>query len=106
MSWEHPVLREFTAHDALLWYNLSNWPRPHAGSPVVRVEYFSAEAAVRILAMAGITTIRTLGIDGGSTYAPDFQDKKPFRGGHTSFDIQNKPIQATVQEFGLDLQPL
>jgi hypothetical protein len=103
---ESPVLRSFEARERLLWYNLSTWRKAHEDSPVVKVAYFSAEAAVRLLAMAGVKVIRTLGIDGGNRYADQFKHIAPFRGGHATFDLQNKPIMDTVREFGLDYAPL
>lgn len=103
---EHPVLRDFEAQGRLLWYNLSTGKRPRLGSPTVLVNFFSAEAVVRLLAMAGVKKIRTLGVDGGKTYAQAFKDIQPFRGGHTTFDYQNGPIQKTVNEFHLDYAPL
>jgi hypothetical protein len=103
---ESAVLRSFEAQGRLLWYNLSTWEKPHEGSPVVKVGYFSAEAAVRLLAIAGVKVIRTLGIDGGNRYAGEFKDIAPFRGGHVTFDHQNQPIMNTVREFGVDYAPL
>lgn len=103
---ERADLRSFDSRGRLLWYNCSTGEAPRAGSPRVPVALFSAEAAVRILAMAGVKTIRTLGIDGGNKYASSFKDITPFRGGHTTFDGQNKYIQATVDKFKLDYRPL
>jgi hypothetical protein len=42
--------------------------------PVVPVTYFSAEAALGLLVGAGVQTVRSLGVDGGTTYAADFAD--------------------------------
>lgn len=103
---ETPVLRDFDLRGHLLWYNLSSWPKPHDASPVVKVGWFSAEAAVGLLAMAGVRKIRTLGIDGGNKYAEAFKDISPFRGGHKTFDHQNKPIEDTVKKYSLDYGPL
>lgn len=105
-SKEHKVLRDFEARGRLLWYNASTGNNPRKEYPVVKVNFFSSEAVIRMLAMAGVKTIRTLGIDGGKTYASSFKDIKPFRGGHNTFDHQNKPIQDTVKEFGLDFSQL
>ena len=103
---EKPVLGTLERMGRLLWYNLVTGPKARAGSPVVKVSYFSAEAVVRLLGMAGVKKIRTLGVDGGSKYAGSFKDIPPFRGGHTTFDLQNAPIQQTVKEFGIDYRPL
>jgi hypothetical protein len=103
---EHRVLKSFEARGRLLWYNLSTGNRPRQGSPSVMVNYFSAEAVVRLLAMARVKKIRTLGVDGGKAYAQSFKDMKPLSGGHNTFDIQAAPIQKTVLDFGLDYGPL
>ena len=102
----HPVLASFEAEGRLLWYNLVTGNKPRGKSPQVHVSYFSAEAVVRLLAMAGVKKIRTLGVDGGSSYAGSFKDIPPFRGGHTTFDHQKKPIEQTVAQYGLDYRPL
>lgn len=106
MARSNPVIARFEAEGRLVWYNASTSGNPRPGSPKVCVLWFSAEAVVRWLAMGGTKTIRTLGIDGGSAYADQFKDMKPFIGGHTSFDIQQGPINETVAEFGLDYGPL
>ena len=103
---EYPELRKLDEENHLLWYNLSTWPRPERVAPIVQVAYFSAEAAVRLLSMAGVKTIRTLGVDGGAAYAQEFTDHKPFRGGHATFDLQWQSIYATVKEFGVDFGAL
>lgn len=103
---EKPMLQQLDAKGRLLWYNLSTGKLPRERSPLVEVHYFSAEAAVRVLAMAGIKKIRTLGIDGGNKYASSFKDIKPFRGGHTTFDHQTAWIEKTVEKYGVDYAPL
>ena len=104
---ERPKLALLEEEDRLLWYNLSTWGHaPEPGSPVVEVTYFSAEAAIRLLAVSGAKVIRTLGVDGGTQYAGEFKDLTPFTGGHASFDLQWQGIDRTVREFGLDLKKL
>jgi len=103
---EREDLQRFERKGRLLWYNASTGGAPRAGSPKVGVAWFSAEAVIRMLAMAGVKKIRTLGIDGGSSYGKSFKDIPPLRGGHTTFDHQNAPIQATVQKFGVDYGPM
>lgn len=88
----------------LAWYNCSTAKRYgfHASSPVVRVRYFSAEAAVRLLAMAGVKRIKTVGLDGGVEYAQEFSGLTPLENGRKSFDEQFNEIKRTVDEFGID----
>jgi hypothetical protein len=102
----NPVLKAFEDRGALLWSNLSTWPKAECTSPVVRVAFFSAEAAIQLLARSGIRKIRTLGVDGGASYAKSFSDIQAFRGGHKTFDLQTKYIEATVREFQVDFEPL
>lgn len=99
---ERADLKRFEAKCRLLWYNCSTGNAPRFGSPRVGVALFSAEAVVRMLAMAGVKTIRTLGVDGGNQYASSFKDITPFRGGHKTFDGQKRFIDATVREYGID----
>lgn len=91
--------------DRLLWYNLVTG-KAHDKTPVVQTAYFSAEAAVSLLALAGVKTIRTIGVDGGDKYAGEFKDLKPFTGGHKSFDVQWEGINRTVQKFEIDFAKL
>lgn len=101
-----PVLQQVEKEERLIWYNCSTGSKPRPGSPGVGVSWFSAEAVVRMLAMAGVKVLRTLGVDGGNQYATSFKDITPFRGGHNTFDKQNEPIRATVKQFGVDYSPL
>lgn len=103
---DYPELRALNDDGRLLWYNLSTWRVPDPKSPVVNVRFFSAEAAVRLLAMAGVRIIRTIGVDGGNQYAKDFKDLQPLTGGHASFNAQWDEIRATVAEYRLDFARL
>lgn len=88
----------------LLWYRLETgrrFPEQRPG-PVVPVRCFSAEAALFLLAEAGVRTVRTLGIDGGCSYAPEFADLVPLTNGQISFDDQTQPLAEIVNHYGLD----
>ena len=57
---------------------------------------------VSVLATLGVRVIRTLGIDGGTAYAPKFSDveaRTKFANRHTSFDLQWQGIAATVRRW-------
>jgi len=104
------VLKRFDRAGRLVWYHLSTsrrwWPVRH---PVIRVRYFSAEAAIGLLAACGVRTIRSLGVDGGRRYSTEFQDLTGttlLRNGRTSFDEQFAAIQELVGRAGLDYAPL
>lgn len=104
-----PVLAELSAQDRLLWYNLSTTKVRNGNSPVVRATYFSAEAAVSLLAQAGAQRVRSLGIDGGVTYSGEFNDLKGktlLNNGHPNFDLQFKGIARTIMTTGVDYAPL
>lgn len=102
---ESSELKTLDDQKYLLWYYLSTYRSgvPH-GERVVKTGLFSAVVAIRLLAMAGARVIRTLGVDGGVSYAPEFGDMKPFAGGHASFDIQFDQIREIVTTYNLDFQ--
>lgn len=105
----HPILAELEAQGRLAYYNLSSAPSAHPGSPIVQATYFSAEAAVNLLASAGVSKIRTLGVDGGNTYSDDFQDLNAqtlLKNGQKSFNLQFDGISKTINRNNLDFSPL
>jgi hypothetical protein len=105
----HPILQRLQAEERLLWYNLSTAGRAHGDSPVVPVQFFSAEAALNLLAAAGVRTVRSLGVDGGSSYSGRFQDlagTTRLANGRASFDRQFESIAATIARTGIDFAPL
>ncbi len=88
---EHPILRQLAAEHRLFWYNLGTAPAAREGSPVVPVRHFSAVAALNLLGLAGVRVVRSLGIDGGDAYSPEFDDLARvtrLAGGQRSFDLQ------------------
>ena len=104
-----PVLRRLCHQDRLLYYNLSTGPLQRAGSPVVQVRYFSAEAALNLLTTAGVQQVRSLGIDGGANYSQDFadlKDKTLLANGRTSFNKQFEEIAKTILRTQVDYAPL
>lgn len=108
MAQRHPLLRRLADEGRLLWYNLSS-ARPRPGAPIVVARYFSAEAAIHLLAQCGVRTIRSLGIDGGSSYSASFQDlvdKTLLANGRQSFDQQFEQIAKMIAATGLDFAPL
>lgn len=105
LLYEKPVLKKLNDQGRLICYNLCTGKNPLPRRPVVSVKFFSAEAAVCMLAMAGVKKIRTLGIDGGTKYSGAFKDIKPFRGGHKTFDIQTQSINETVKRYRVDYAP-
>lgn len=106
---EVPVLRKLASEGRLAWYNASTWKRPEPGSPVIDVRYFSAEAALDALATAGARVVRSLGVDGGNSYASNFNDlndKTLLANGHASFDRQFQGFARTLRRTGVFYAPL
>jgi hypothetical protein len=105
----HPILRRLADEGRLLWYDLSTAPRRHGPGPVVQATYFSAEAAVSLLALAGVRRVRSLGVDGGSGYSTDFDDltdRTLLANGQPGFDLQFGGIARTILHTGVDFAPL
>jgi hypothetical protein len=103
-----PVLAELSEQGRLVWYDLCNSP-PVGDGPVIRVRWFSSEAALSVLAVSGVKTIRSLGVDGGRGYSPSFADLEHstmLANGHPSFDRQFAEMEAIVKENELDYAPL
>jgi hypothetical protein len=104
-----PVLHRLHEQHRLLYYNLSTGQSQRAGSPVVQVRYFSAEAALNLLTTAGVKQVRSLGIDGGADYSQDFadlKDKTLLANSRTSFNKQFKEIAKTILRTQVDYAPL
>lgn len=102
-----PVLRELDAQGRLVWYNLSSG-KPVGESPVIRARFFSAEAALNVLAAIGVKQVRSLGVDGGRAYSRAFKDlegKTMLANGHESFDRQFEEIERIVNEHSMDYAP-
>jgi hypothetical protein len=103
-----PVLAELDRQQRLVWYNLSTGPAV-PDSPVIRVRYFSSEAALRILGTMGARTVRSLGIDGGRAYSSSFVDLAEttrLANGRGSFDLQFEEIENIVREHRMDYNSL
>ena len=110
---ENTHLSVLNEEGRLLWYNLSTAEKfnqeVRGDYPIVPVTFYSAEAVVRLLAMADIKCIRSLGVDGGKSYSArfdDLKDKTLLSNGHNSFDIQFKNIMETVTQYKVDFKPL
>ena len=103
------VLRRLNEQGRLLWYNHSRARQRNGDSPVVRVKFFSAVAALNLLAEAGVRKVRSLGIDGGATYSEEFHDLKDktlLANSRSSFDRQFEEIARTIATSGIDYAPL
>lgn len=105
----HPILGRLWAEGRLLWYNLGSASEPEGASPVIRVQFFSVEAALGLLAAAGARRARSLGIDGGASYSQAFDDLKGtalLANGRTSFDAQFASLARIIMSTSIDYAPL
>lgn len=106
---EVPVLARLAAAGRLLTYDLCTGRLRRGGGPLVQATYFSAEAALSLLALNGVAVARSLGVDGGRTYDGRFQDLRDrtlLNNGHQSFDLQFRGIARTIMTTGIDFAPL
>lgn len=106
---ELPVLKRLANARRLLWYDLSTSKEMHGTHPVVRATSFSAEAALHVLALAGVKRVRSLGVDGGASYSQSFEDLKNvtrLNNGHASYDLQFEGFARTLLSTGVDFAPL
>ena len=101
---ELPVLRELDEQGRLVWYNAATSP-PVGDSPKIGVRFFSSEAALNILGEMGVKKVRTLGIDGGTQYAGEFEDLPELQNGLPSFDAQFRELEDIVAQVGHRLRP-
>jgi len=102
-------LRQLEAEGRILWYDLSTSPVRYGPGPVVQATYFSAEAALSLLALAGVRRVRSLGVDGGSAYSEAFDDLTRttlLANGRPNFNLQFKGLARTIMSTGVDYAPL
>ena len=108
-SKENGTLGRMDEQGRLLWYNLRTGWETRGMSPVIGVWNFSSEAALNLLAAAGVQTVRSLGVDGGARYSGEFGDLKETTllvNKQASFDSQFVEIAKILQKTGLDYAPL
>lgn len=108
---QRPLLRRLARQGRLLWYNLHTAPRRlrRREAPITAARGFSASAVTALLADCGVRRIRTLGVDGGASYAgcfADLNDTTRLRVGQASYDSQFEAMAGHIRRYGLDLGPL
>jgi glycosyl transferase family 8 len=105
---EYPVLRELDGDGRLVWYNLAG-TRHVDRSPVIGAQGFSSHAALHILGAMGVHKVRTLGVDGGRSYADTFKPLEAttmLENGASSYDSQFRVLNSIAAEYDLDYAPL
>jgi hypothetical protein len=99
---EEPRLKALHQEGRLIAFNAQTGHMfdPLDGEPVTPIKFFSAEAALNVLADNGVKNIRTLGVDGGSTYASKFYDLRDvtlLANGRKNFDKQMLKFNETLR---------
>ena len=104
---EYPVLAELDRQQRLIWYNLET-SAPEGDAPVLTLRSFASEPALQVLAQLGVSTVRTLGVDGGVHYSAEFDANAPTRlaNGVASFDQQFVYLRAIAAVHKIDLEPI
>jgi hypothetical protein len=97
-----PRLRDLANEDRLVIFNAETARNfePFPGEPVTPIKFFSAEAGLNVLADNGVREIRTLGVDGGATYADSFRDLNDVTlliNGRDNFDRQFRMFAQTLR---------
>jgi len=106
---ENTFLKKMDVEGRLLCYNSSQAKKYVEGFPVITVKYFSADAVVSLLIEAGVTTIWSAGLDGGTTYNSSFNhlnDKTLLSNGRSSFNSQFIAIAQALKRNNAHLIPL
>ncbi|MFP5441828.1 MAG: glycosyltransferase [Gammaproteobacteria bacterium] len=106
---EVPLLERLDAEGRVLWYDLSTSPEKSDPRPTVDATFFSAEAAINLLANAGAKKIRSIGVDGGDAYSNAFADLSNvtrLNNGHPNYDLQFAGIARTIFRTGIDFAPV
>ncbi len=101
-----PVLAFFAEKGRLLWYNKVG-SKINGVSPSIFIHHFSAEAPYALLGMVGVKNIRSLGIDGGATYASNFKSLPTLLSNRqSSFDKQFLGIARSIMTYQINASPL
>ncbi len=100
----HPVLSRMAEKGRLLCYNLKTATQKATDSPVINARFYSAEAAVHLLAELGIKEIKTLGVDGGNQQASAFKDLMN-ENAQTGYDRQWTNIRRVIKDYGINYGP-
>jgi hypothetical protein len=103
-----PVLSRLDRDGRLVWYDLATAGTRY-DSPLIGARYFVSEAALNVLGEMGARRVRSLGIDGGKSYARTFADLESrtlLANSQPTFDVQFPEIARILFRRGLDYAPL
>lgn len=101
-------LQWLLAQNRLLCYNstLAGPKKRRPGLGLVRVRLFSAVAAFNLLGAAGVRKVHSLGVDGGTEYAPCFDPAHRLANGRASFGPQLPELKFALKRYGMTWEPL
>ncbi len=102
----HDELAAAVSRKLLYAYNSTRARTKVAWLTTVPVRYFSAVAGLNLLALAGVRSVVSLGVDGGTKYAKDFDSKDRLANGRTSFDVQFTEMKKTVDSYHITYRSL
>ncbi len=93
------------AEDLVLSYNstLAHKLARNGSLATITVRHFSAVAGFNILVAGGVREVYSLGVDGGTGYAPGLDVKDRLANGRSSFDAQFLEIDRTCRATGARL---
>lgn len=98
---KYQALGWLLAKDLLVSYNASTATaavhKPHPKLPRIKLRFFSAVGAFNLLAAAGVKTIHSLGVDGGTGYGKQFDAKDRLANGRSTFDDQTSQLLDTCR---------
>lgn len=110
------TLQRLDAENRLIWYNLrasrsslATFALQLRGYVPVNTGLFSTDTLIEALAKSGVSSIRTLGVDGGEKYSEkfdDLRDKTLLINNQPSFDSQFVRIREHISRYALSYQSL
>jgi hypothetical protein len=107
---EIPLLQKINQEGRLYWYNLSTYKQRRGqlkeGSKTYPGRVNNGDTFYGVCAINGFKKIYSLGIDGGTSYASEFNDLKPFTNGQKTFDAQMPLFSKISKQNGSKLIPL
>jgi len=102
-----PTLDNLCMQGRLYSYNSTLAKKRKVGLSTHHTRYFSAVVGLDILAVhSGAGTVVTLGIDGGSSYSPEFSTETLLANGRDSFDAQFAEMKKISERYEVEVKPL
>lgn len=111
LATEVPILGKLDREGRLLTYDAATAPGTlrRGDAQLVPVTFFSAEAALGLLALSGVKEIHTIGVDGGTSYAANFRDiegRTKLANSQPTFDKQFSEFAKILYQTKARLTPM